>query len=146
VAIKLAILETEAKEEYLFLRLVKRGRHAETPYYFSVDSYSLDEGWVLFERLDCAPVPSFRVGVAGNLLIVSKKDVAEVSRWLDVWEIKFTPHVVREKVETPEAARALLREMRESAPCAKDRAKINEQVKKEIADFDQQVEEQSRET
>lgn len=133
MAITLTILETKLSEKDLFLKLVMRGRHADIPYYFSVHSYVWGDGWVIFEQLDCAPTHAFRVAVAGNLLIVSKKDFAEVSQWLAEWQVEF--NLTEEVVETPRAAHALLKKLRDQAPLANIRWQIGESVAKEIIAF-----------
>jgi hypothetical protein len=134
--IKLLIFTTELTEKELFLKLLKRGRHADISYYFSVDSFNWEEGWVVFVRLDCAPAPEFRVAVAGHLLIVSAKDLSEISQWFAEWQLNC--HLLKEELaETPQAAHALLKELREQAPCARDRTETGKEVANEITAFNQ---------
>lgn len=113
--IELIVLKTDSTEDKLFLKLFSRGRHADVAYYFSVDHYNQKQGWVMFTRLDCAPTPSFRVGVAGNKIIISKKDLQRVSSWLTGWDISFEAGQ-EEEFETAEAAQAFLAELRGEVP------------------------------
>lgn len=138
MAITLAILKTGCEEKDLFLKLVKRGQHADIPYYFSVNSFNWEQGWVIFERLDCAPSQGFRVGVAGKNLVVSTKDVSEVVKWLTEWHVELRSSEIRD-VTTPSEAHALLKTLREKAHCAKDRAMTGIEVGREIAIFNQAV-------
>ena len=108
-------LETGLTEEELFLKLVSRGRHADIEYYFSVDKYDWEEGVVVFTRLDCAPAPSFKVGVVGNKLVVSATYWNEVSEWLREWGITVTD-AKQDSINSSEEARRLLAKLRASDP------------------------------
>lgn len=134
--ITLCVLETRRKEEELFLKLLSRGEQADVPYYFSVNSYNWKEGWVIFTRLDCAPAPIFRVGVAGNQLVISRKNILEVRQWLTGWNIPFS--VKEEKdCETPEEALKFLEELRKKALPKKERIIMGRKVKKAITEMNE---------
>jgi len=127
-------LETGLTEEELFLKLVSRGRHADIEYYFSVDRYDWEEGVVVFTRLDCAPAPSFKVGVAGNKLVVSATYWSEVSDWLRAWGIVFA-QVRQDDVNSPEEARRLLAKLRANDPTiVRDRGAIGIRVQVKIVE------------
>lgn len=105
--IKLWVLKTDLKEDDLFFCLVSRGRQTGVPGYFSVKSYSWEDGWVVFIRLDCALAPTFEVGVAGSRLLVSEKDRREVDSWLRSWKVEFTEEESRDFSTPPQARRFL---------------------------------------
>ena len=109
--IKLVVLKTNSIENALLFLLVKRGSHADVPDYFSVYDYDLEEGFVKFTLLDRKPAPRFKVGVAGNLIVVSEKDVDEVKSWLKEWNIKLGKRIVF-KAETPVEAQKYLQDLR----------------------------------
>lgn len=127
--IRLSVLKTKLREEEIFSKLVSRGRHAEIPYYFSVERYDLREGYVVFTRLDCAPAPVFKVGVAGNCLIISQKEVVLVKNWLSEWNIDFEVSQVKD-FQTPAGAKRFLRKLREQA-LSQDERKLAEEKAKE---------------
>lgn len=131
--IKIIVLETNSTEEELWFKLVGRGRWADIPFYMSVDTYNMDEGWITFVRLDCSPGEGFKVGISHNLILVSAKWVHEVRNWLNDWGIS---HRVkrRHEVATPDGARAFLAKIHEEmAP--KNRAKMLLNAQKRIAEF-----------
>lgn len=135
---KMVLLRTDLIEENLFLKLVFRGRHADIPYYFSVENYDWTEGVVIFTRLDCAPAPIFKVGVAGNCLVVSSTYQHEVKSWLRGWDIAFK--ILEEKeIDSPEKARSFLRQLRNIPLTAKGRKTAGTRVKKAIDRFNRDV-------
>lgn len=85
-------ITTDRDEATLFLLLTGRGRRAFLPYYQSVESYDVDEGTVIFSRLDCSPAYLFRVGVAGNALLTTKSFEHEIISWLNDWGVKYSLH------------------------------------------------------
>ena len=88
--ITLCVLETNSTEEELLFKLASRGRHADIPYYYSVDDINFAIGEVDFTRLDCFPAPAFRTHVSGQYLIVSALNFDEVADWLRGWNVKFS--------------------------------------------------------
>jgi hypothetical protein len=129
--IRLKVFETGLNEVDLLLRLIGRGRQADVPYYFSVDSYDLEKGWVLFTRLDCAPAPSFRVGVAGSNLIISMRDEHHLINWLNGWGIKFQETEIFEAI-SPDIAHAHLSEMRKKVVPKSKRKLMLSQLRESI--------------
>lgn len=114
--IKLRVLKTNSNEFELLFRLVQRGRLADQcDHYYSVDDYDLENGWVMFTLLQCAPPPYFRVGVAGNCILVSDRNEKEVRSWLDDWKIKFHRKWRIIPAESSEEALSILAEMRRCA-------------------------------
>ncbi len=111
MSIELRVFATNATEIENFVRLVGRGRHADIPYYESVDEVDPENGWVMFSRLDCAPAPRFKVAVAGNLVIISAKSEAEVRSWFKEWRVQFR---IVEKITVDSKNKALrkLKDMR----------------------------------
>ncbi len=87
---RLTILETNSDEETLLYNLIRRGRQADVPYYFSVDKYEVNIGRVIFARLDCAPAPAFMVAVAGKKIMFREDcDVSQLKSWLKGWNISY---------------------------------------------------------
>ncbi len=107
----MVIFSTKSTETDLLFLCASRGRHADIPYYESVDTIDWNNGFITFARLDCAPAQGHKVGFAGNLLITTESFEHEVAGWLRGWGIAFT--VRRETVPSPEAARALVARLRQ---------------------------------
>ncbi len=131
------LFRTNAVEKELFLRLVYRGRWADREYYFSVESHDWENGVVIFTRLDCAPAPSFKVGVAGNCLVVSETYRSEVRSWLLGWGIGFEQE--ERDVSSPDEARGLLAQLRESTASPQERKTVGVEVREAIIRFNQSV-------
>ncbi|MBU2539766.1 hypothetical protein KJ786_01215 [Patescibacteria group bacterium] len=129
--ITLCVIETELTEEQLFLKLLSRGRQADIPYYFSVDRYNWEEGWIIFIRLDLAPESMFRVGVSGSQLIVSQKDILEISQWLLEWNIRFDAKG-KKCFQKSEEALAFLKNLRKTASSEEERVMAGKRIEKAI--------------
>lgn len=130
--VKLVVFETDSKEEDLFFGLVSRGRW-DLPYYFSVSNYDWKSGIVLFTMLCCSPSPTMKVGIAGNLIITSGKNVGELKTWLGDWGIKFKQKIEKD-FSSPEEAQIFHKELREKFP-KKERQEAGERVEKRIQVF-----------
>lgn len=135
--LKIVIFKTEKTEVELFLLLASRGRHAEIPYYQSVDSMSVSEGVIVFARLDCAPVQGYKVGCSGDSIITTESFAVSMGTWLRDWGITFD--IDKVDYDSPEAARALLKEMRaktDSSRREETNRLINEGLAKQRQELD----------
>lgn len=127
------MLKTSLTEEDIFIKLVLRGRCADISYYFSVENHNWEQGIVIFTRLDCDPAPSFKVGVAGSYLIVSKTYQREVESWLAEWNVSC--ELMREmEFASPEDAREFLANTRQKFFIDEERKEIGIRVKRAIAE------------
>jgi len=133
--IRLLVLETHEEEGDLLFRLIGRGRHADIPYYFSVDSHDLEKGWVIFTRLDCAPAPYFKVAVAGRHLVVSERDHTIVQSWLREWGLDFTLYKIVEG-QTPEEAQARVAAFQRECTPGTKRSRMLEQLRVRLREQD----------
>jgi hypothetical protein len=134
MAIILKVLETKSDENDLLFRLIARGRQADIPYYFSVDTYDLEKGWVIFTRLDCAPAPAFRVGVAGKNLIISTRDEHHLKGFLKDWNLDFQEKGTFEAA-SPDVAHAHLSEMRKKVVSESKRKSMLAELQKRVKEL-----------
>ncbi len=140
--ITLCVLETRMKEDKLYLKLLSRGRQADVPYYFSVVSHNWNEGRIEFARLDCAPAPSFKVGVAGNQLVVIRRYASMVSGWLKGWNIGYK--ITEEKnFQTKPGALKFFGELRKKSMSKKERERAGKRFRIAKAKIDKQEAEAS---
>jgi len=131
--IRLNVWETSLNEHDLFFKLVARGRHADIPYYFSVESWDLEKGWVIFERLDCSVRQPFRVGVAGNKIIFQTNMENEVARWLKDWGATVVTYGTL-NADSPAAVHTALSVMRKGAMSEADREQMNTDLSRRITE------------
>ena len=136
--IELRVFRTKSDEGDLLFRLIGRDRRADLyEHHFSVDTYDLKNGWVVFTLLQCTPASSFKVGVSGNLVIVNTKNNndKEVESWLKNWKIKYKNKRVLIRADTPEQARTLIEDIRKKAMSEEARktmlTKLYEKIKRE---------------
>lgn len=123
--LKLVIFKTNEPEADLFLRLTARGRHADIPYYQSVESSNPADGTVVFARLDCAPAQPYKVGCAGDRLVTTESFAHYLESWLQEWDIPFQREI--RECESPAEARQALENMRGETE-KKERARINRAI------------------
>jgi len=113
-------ITTDKDEATLFLLLTGRGSRAFLPYYQSVESYDVDEGTVIFSRLDCSPADRFRVGVAGNALLTTKSFEHEIISWLKDWGVSYNLH--EQVFDEPVNALNFFRTIREKSKTGRENA------------------------
>ena len=120
--LKMVVFKTNRPEAELFLRLTALGRHAEIPYYQSVESYNVKDGTVTFARLDCAPVQPYKVGCSGDCVVTTLTFSSRVGAWLVLWGITFQQEM--QECDSPAEARQILTDMRNRVD-KEERARIN---------------------